>query len=159
MLNIFKKIIVIVLMLSVSACGSYLKKQNEHQTEQGGAADGFSQQIKPADTTSAAVLALIKKARTDAMAGEMDKAMLRLERAVRIEPANAAVWHYMAKLFLQQENYKQAAGYAARSSSLARSNRTLIIDNWRIIAHARYRQGNLKAAQKAQNKINTLQQQ
>ncbi len=159
MLNIFKKIIVIVLMLSVSACGSYLKKQSEDQTEQGAADDGFSQQIKPADTTSIAVLALIKKARTDAMAGKMDKAMLRLERAVRIEPANAAVWHYMAKLFLQQENYKQAAGYAAKSSSLARSNKTLIIDNWRIIAHARYRQGDLKAARKAQDKINTLQQQ
>ncbi len=159
MLNILKNILVILIMLSISACGSYLKKTAEQPTEQGGSTGVFSQQIKPADTTSAAVLALIKKARSDAMAGKMDKAMLRLERAVRIEPANAAVWHYMAKLFLQQENYKQAAGYAAKSSSLARSNRTLIIDNWRIIAHARYRQGNLKAAQKAQDKINTLQQQ
>ena len=159
MLNILKNSLVVLVMLSISACGSYLKKQDEHQSEQDGTADGFSQQIKPAKTTSAAVLALIKKARSDAMDGNMDKAMLRLERAVRIEPANAVVWHYMAKLFLQQENYRQAAGYAAKSSSLARGNKNLVIDNWRIIAHARYRQGHLKAAQKAQDKINTLQQQ
>ncbi len=159
MLNIFRKAIVILLMLSVSACGSYLKKQDQQQSEQADSTDDFSQQIKPAETTSAAVLALIKKARADAMAGNLDKAMLRLERAVRIEPANATVWHYMAKLFLQQENYKQAAGYAAKSSSLARGNRSLVIDNWRIIAHARYRQGNIKAARKAQERINKLQQQ
>ena len=159
MLNIFRKAIVILLMLSVSACGSYFKKQNQQQSEQADSTDNFSQQIKPAETTSAAVLALIKKARADAMAGNLNKAMLRLERAVRIEPANATVWHYMAKLFLQQENYKQAAGYAAKSSSLARGNRSLVIDNWRIIAHARYRQGNIKAARKAQERINKLQQQ
>ncbi|VAW91539.1 hypothetical protein MNBD_GAMMA23-1041 [hydrothermal vent metagenome] len=158
MLNILKKAVVVLFILSVSACGSYLKKKDEHPSEQGGFSDDFSQQIKPAGTTSAAVLALIKKARTDAMAGNLEKAMLRLERAVRIEPTNAEVWHYMAKLFLQQENFKQAAGYAAKSSSLARSNRILIIDNWRIIAHARYRQGNVKGAQKAQDKINKLQQ-
>ncbi len=164
MLNIFRKAIVILLMMSVSACGSYLKKQGQQQSEQADSTDDFSQQIKPAAKTSAAVLALIKKARVDAMAGNLDKAMLRLERAVRIEPANATVWHYMAKLFLQQENYKQAAGYAAKSNSLApnsntNGNKSLIIDNWRIIAHARYQQGNIKAAQKAQERINKLQQQ
>ena len=164
MLSIVKKIIIISLMAGLSACGSYLKKQDEHPAGQGGSASDFSQQIKPASTTSVAVMALIKKARVDAMAGNIDKAMLRLERAVRIEPANATVWHYMAKLFLQQENYKQAAGYAAKSSSLASrrhtsNNRSLTIDNWRIIAHARYRQGNVKGAQKAQDRINKLQQQ
>ncbi len=159
MLNCLKTIFLILIITSLSACGSYLKKQDKTDKIQPGTQGDFGQQIKPASTTPAAVLALIRKARADAMAGHIDKAMLRLERAARIEPANATVWHYMAKLFLQKENFKQAAGYAAKSSSLAQHNKALVIDNWRIIAHARYRQGNIKGAQKAQDKINRLQQQ
>jgi len=162
MLRCGKKVIVISLMVNLLACGSYLKKQDDSDgkgvdSTQGSNQD-FSRQIKPIKTTSSAVLALIKKARVDAIAGHIEKAMLRLERAARIEPTNATVWHYMAKLFLQQENYKQASGYAAKSNSLATGSKNLTIDNWRIIAHARYRQGNTKDAQQAQDRINKLQQ-
>jgi len=156
--KIFKIVFVFACVIGLTACGSYLKKQDAVVVEQ---AD-FSQQIKPTNTTSSAVLALIKKARVDAIAGNINKAMLRLERAIRIEPRNATVWHYMAKLFLQQENYTQASGYAAKSNSLAAGkqiNKNLKIDNWRIIAHARFREGNIKGAQKAQDKVNKLQQQ
>ena len=144
----------VLMLANLVACSSQLKQSNNNTNTD----DGFSQQIKPQQNTSAAVLALIKKARANAINGDMDSAMLRLERAVRIEPANATVWHYMAKLFLQQENYKQAAGYAAKSINLARNNQPLIIDNWRVIAHARYRLGNTKGAHRAQEKINKLQQ-
>lgn len=153
-INYFKLFFAFIIMAGLTACGSYLKESAEHAKVN----DGFSQQIKPQQSTSAAVLALIKKARANAIKGDIDKAMLRLERAVRIEPSNATVWHYMAKLFLQQENYKQAAGYAAKSISLASDNKPLIIDNWRIVAHARYRLGNTKGAQQAQDSINKLQQ-
>lgn len=154
MTSVLKITSIIILMSGLSACGSYLKTADETPDTQ----DDFSQQIQPDSSTSSAVLALIKKARVNAINGEFDKAISGLERALRIEPANATVWHYMAKLFLQQENYKQAAGYAAKSTSLARSNKRLIIDNWRIIAHARYRLGDIKGAKKAQDTINKLQQ-
>lgn len=156
MTYVFKAIPLVILLASLSGCSSYLKKQDNQQTSDEPA--NFSRKIKPDSNSSPAVLALIKKARVNAMNGELDKAMLRLERALRIEPSNATVWHYMAKLYLQQENYKQAAGYAAKSTSLAGKNKQLVIDNWRIIAHARYRMGNIRAAQKAQDKINQLQQ-
>jgi len=149
--NVFKFLLVIVLFASLNGCSVQTKKSDDITAT-------FSRQIKPAESTSPAVLALIKKARVNAMNGELDKAMLRLERAVRIEPANAVIWHYMAKLFLQQENYKQAAGYASRSNSMARADKSLVIDNWRIIAHARFRLGNRKGALKAQDRINKLQQ-
>ena len=145
---------IIFVIAGLSGCSSYLKSSEDTQNLD----DDFSQQIKPDNSSSPAVLALIKKARINAINGELDKAILRLERAIRIEPSNSAVWHYMAKLFLQQENYKQAAGYAAKSSSLARENKKLIIDNWRIIAHARFRLGNKKGAQEAQDTVNKLQQ-
>jgi len=145
---------IIILSLALSGCGSYLKSSSEKVDSQ----DDFSTQIQPDSSSSPAVLSLIKKARVNAINGELDKATLRLERAIRIEPANPTVWHYMAKLFLQQENYKQAAGYAAKSTNLARDNIKLVIDNWRIIAHARFRLGNKKGAQQAQDTINKLQQ-
>ena len=148
-----KQYLIVLLFINLTACGSYLKQNDTALPD-----DGFSQQIKPQQNTSSAVLALIKKARANAIAGDIDTAMIRLERAVRIEPSNSTVWHYMAKLFLQKENYKQAAGYAAKSINLAANNKPLIIDNWRIIAHARYRLGNTKGAHSAQEKINKLQQ-
>lgn len=145
---------ILLLVVGLPACGSYIKTPDNKINEK----DDFSQQIQPDNSTSPAVLNLIKKARVNALNGDLEKATLRLERAIRIEPANATVWHYMAKLFLQQENYKQAAGYAAKSTSLARENKNLIIDNWRVIAHARYRLGNISGAKKAQDTINKLQQ-
>lgn len=148
-----KNIIIIFLFSALTACGSYLKSDKTDKPD-----DGFSQQIKPEPTTSAAVMSLIKKARTDAINGNIDKAMLRLERAVRIEPNNATVWHYMAKLYLQQENFKQASGYASKSISLANANQNLVIDNWRVIAHAKYRMGDTAGAKKAQQAINQLQE-
>lgn len=154
MIYVLKITSVILLATVLSACSSYLKSKDVDPDIE----DDFSKQIQPDNSTSPAVLALIKKARVNAINGELDKATSRLERAVRIEPTNATVWHYMAKLFLQQENYKQAAGYAAKSTSLARKNEKLIIDNWRIIAHARYRLGNIKGAKSAQDTINKLQQ-
>jgi len=157
MIVLIRNFVVMFLLLSIVSCGSYLKKEDT-DTEQTENENNFTKKIKPAESSSPAVLALIKKARINALNGELDKAMLRLERAVRIEPANSTVWHYMAKLFLQQENYKQAAGYAAKSTSLAKGNKDLIIDNWRVIAHARYRMGNTKGAQQAQDIINKLQQ-
>lgn len=154
MIYVLKITSVILLATVLSACSSYLKSKDVEPDIE----DDFSKQIQPDNSTSPAVLALIKKARVNAINGELDKATSRLERAVRIEPTNATVWHYMAKLFLQQENYKQAAGYAAKSTSLSRKNKKLIIDNWRIIAHSRYRLGNIKGAKSAQDTINKLQQ-
>lgn len=154
MISFIKVTSIIILTVGLSACGSYLKTADDKADTQ----DEFSSQIQPDSSTSPAVLALIKKARANALAGEMDKSISDLERALRIEPANATVWHYMAKLFLQQENYNQAAGYAAKSTSLARANKKLIIDNWRVIAHARYRLGDIQGAKKAQDMINKLQQ-
>jgi len=91
----YKIFLVILFSVLLSACGSYLKDDKAEEAPD----DGFSQQIKPEPSTSAAVMSLIKQARTDAINGNIDKAMLRLERAVRIEPSNATVWHYMAKLY------------------------------------------------------------
>lgn len=109
-------------------------------------------QIRPAPETSKAALALLDKARAAAQEGDLPVAEAQLERALRIEPQNAVLWHYMAKLRLHQGQLSQAAGLAAKSNSLDRGNAQLQADNWRIIAHARYQKGDKTGAREAQQR-------
>jgi predicted Zn-dependent protease len=100
---------------------------------------------------------LLDKARDAARQGDLDMAEAQLERALRIEPRNAILWHYMAKLRLHQGRLDQAAGLAAKSNSLdQQQNTTLQADNWRIIAHARYRHGDVAGARAAQQHADDL---
>jgi Tfp pilus assembly protein PilF len=113
-------------------------------------------QIRPAPETSKAALALLDKARSAAQEGNLTVAEAQLERALRIEPQNAVLWHYMAKLRLHQGQLSQAAGLAAKSNSLDRGNLQLQADNWRIIAQARYQNGDKVGAQQAQRRAEEL---
>jgi Tfp pilus assembly protein PilF len=113
-------------------------------------------QIRPAPETSKAALALLGKARVAAQEGDLTVAEAQLERALRIEPQNAVLWHYMAKLRLHQGQLSQAAGLAAKSNSLDHGNAQLKADNWRIIAHARYQKGNKAGAREAQQRAEEL---
>lgn len=110
------------------------------------------QTVLPDRKTSDAVLSLLDKARQATRAGDYQRAEVLLERTVRIEPKNATLWHYIAKLRLAQSRYRDATGLAQKSNNLARSNNKLIADNWRIIAHARYQSGDIAGAEQAQEK-------
>ena len=113
-------------------------------------------QIRPSPQTSKAALALLAKARQAANEGQLSVAEAQLERALRIEPQNAVLWHYMAKLRLHQGQLSQAAGLAAKSNSLDQGDPQLQADNWRIIAHARYQKGDKPGAQDAQRRAEKL---
>lgn len=116
------------------------------------------QQIRPDSSTSAAIIRLIENARQASKQGHMSQAESFLERAIRIEPKNPLLWHYLAKLHLYQGHYQRAEGLASKSSSLtqAANNDRLRADNWRIIAHARQFQGDTAGAQQAQSKASAL---
>ena len=113
-------------------------------------------QIRPSPQTSKAALALLAKARQAANEGQLSVAEAQLERALRIEPQNAVLWHYMAKLRLHQGQLSQAAGLAAKSNSLDQGDAQLQADNWRIIAHARYQKGDKSGAEEAQRRAEQL---
>ncbi len=115
-------------------------------------------QIRPSPQTSKAALALLAKARQAANEGQLSVAEAQLERALRIEPQNAVLWHYMAKLRLHQGQFSQAAGLAAKSNSLDQADPRLQADNWRIIAHARYQKGDEAGAEAAQRQAEQLMQ-
>ena len=99
-----------------------------------------------------AVTALADAARVDAANGKLDAAVASLERALRIEPRNPTLWHELAKLRLEQGQYQQAEGLAAKSNGWAGGNKALRAGNWRIIGQARLKRGDYPGAQSAFDK-------
>lgn len=59
-----------------------------------------------------------------------------LERALRISPKSALVWHRMSLLKLEQNKNNQAIQFASKSNTLARSDNGLRRRNWSVIAEA-----------------------
>ncbi len=107
-------------------------------------------------SANSAVVSLVSTARADVAGGKLDAAAASLERALRIEPNNPALWQELAKLRLQQGQYQQAEGLAARSNGWAGNNRSLRADNWRIIGQARLKRGDYPGAQAAFDKAAEL---
>jgi len=114
------------------------------------------QTVLPDKNTSSAVISLIEKARDATQQGDYQRAEVLLERTVHIEPKNASLWHYLAKLRLHQSRFQDAVGLAQKSSYLAGSNNKLKADNWRIIAHSRQQMGDQEGAMQAQDKAKQL---
>ena len=104
---------------------------------------------------NSAVVALMDTARADIANGKLDAAVASLERALRIEPHNALLWQELSRLRLQQGQYIQAEGLAARSNGWAGSNKALRAENWRIIGEARLKRGDHQGAQAAFDKAAT----
>jgi predicted negative regulator of RcsB-dependent stress response len=102
---------------------------------------------QPSDNT--AVMALLNNAKNQSAVGRMDEASANLERALRIEPRNPVLWHELARVRLEQGLYRQAENMAAKSNVLARANRYLQAENWRIIGEARSRRGDPQGAREA----------
>lgn len=112
----------------------------------------------PPASGNRAVMALLDRAQTDADAGRPDAASATLERALRIEPRNARLWHELAQLRLAQGQYAQAISLAQKSNSFAGAQRQLQALNWRVIGQARIAQGNPDAGQRALSRAAALEQ-
>lgn len=104
---------------------------------------------QPVVSGNKAVIALLDRSRLDSGAGQREAAGASLERALRIEPRNAWLWHELAQLRLAQGQYGQAIAIAQKSISFAGRERRLQALNWRVIGNARVAQGNPSAAEQA----------
>jgi tetratricopeptide (TPR) repeat protein len=121
------------------------------------AATGEAPGSEPAPPSSTpAVVALLQSSRQQARAGQPARAAALLERALRIEPRNAALWHNLAAVRLSQQRYSQAESLALRSNSLAGADRKLQADNWRVIAAARGGRGDQAGARRAEDRAARL---
>ncbi|HZM37209.1 MAG TPA: tetratricopeptide repeat protein [Burkholderiales bacterium] len=80
-------------------------------------------------------------ARADMDANRLGSAAATIERALRLEPRNARLWHELARVRLRQGEYAQAESTAARSNTWAGSDSELRAANQSIIEQARSARG------------------
>lgn len=105
---------------------------------------------------STVVVALLDNAQRAVNAGNHESAAATLERAIRLQPKNALLWHRLGKLRLQQDNWQQAIALARKSNSLAAGEHILQASNWRIIAKAKQGTGDNKGAKEAYDMAESL---
>ncbi len=80
---------------------------------------------------------LLAQAQLAAQAGELNRAIALVERAVRIEPRNPYLWHRLAQLQLRAGNRTKAAQFARRSEQFGDQDPQLRRANRHIIETAR----------------------
>ena len=98
------------------------------------------------------VAALLEEASRQEAANDLTAAVGSVERALRIEPRNAHVWHRLASLRMQQGRHAMAVELAAKSNSLAGGDAELVRHNWRLMARSYRAAGDSDSAKAAERK-------
>jgi Tfp pilus assembly protein PilF len=96
--------------------------------------------------------ALARQAEQQRQAGDFAGSAASLERALRIAPREGYLWNRLARVRLEQGQAVQAGNLAARSNDLLGDLPELKQDNWRIIAEARRRAGDMTGASQAEQR-------
>jgi tetratricopeptide (TPR) repeat protein len=115
--------------------------------------------FEPIETTGTlppAVDALVLAADKSSKTGDIDSADALIERAVRIEPRNAALFYKLAVLRLKQSKPKLAEDLAQKSALLAATDNVLKKNCWLLIAHARELQQDFTGAKEARAKADSF---
>ena len=112
--------------------------------------------VMTAATQPPAVVALLQQAEKQANAGDLESAAASLERAIRIDPRNAVLWHHLATVRLSQGEPLQAEQLANKSNSLAPGNYAQQSRNWLLIAQARRQLNNPSGAAAAERRAREL---
>ena len=104
-----------------------------------------------------AVAVLVERAEDQRRAGDLDAAAASLERALRIAPDDALLWHRLAALRSAQQRHQAVVQLAAKSNALADpADRDLLGRNWRLIAKARHAIGDSDGARAAERHARDL---
>jgi Tfp pilus assembly protein PilF len=106
----------------------------------------------PAPQEGKAAGALLASARQQVRAGDFSQAEIILERALRVEPRNARLWHEMAQVKYAQQNYSQAVQFCIKSNSLAGKDYNLTQQNWLLMEKAYINLGEPEKARQARVK-------
>lgn len=92
-------------------------------------------------TATAGVSLLLDDAAKAVAQGHYEAAASALERALRIQPQNAEIWHLLGQVRLHQGRYEEAEAMGEKSSALAGSNPALQERNAYLIRVARELRG------------------
>ncbi len=82
---------------------------------------------------SEAVVALMEKAQKQSLSGDNSAAVATIERALRIEPTNPALWYNLALVKYKQGNCNSAINMARKSNRYAGKGHQLIGKNNQLI--------------------------
>jgi tetratricopeptide (TPR) repeat protein len=139
--------------VGVATTGQPFEPQRIELDEGGGEDESVAAR---SEHTNPAVLALLDDAGRYANDGQLDQAAAALERALRIDPRNAGIWHDLGELRYHQGDDRQAEALASRSSSLAGADNNLRRRNWRLIEKARRLRGDSAGAAQAAARAEAL---
>lgn len=104
-----------------------------------------------------AVSALLAQAGREVQEGDLEGAAATLERALRIAPADAALWHDLGEIRFHQGSFQQAEAMALRAEGLAVDDPPLRSASWKLVSRARRAAGNRAGAEQAADRARTLQ--
>ncbi|MBU0909863.1 MAG: tetratricopeptide repeat protein [Proteobacteria bacterium] len=99
---------------------------------------------------------LLASAHQSVQAGQFDRAEVTLERALRVEPRNARLWHEMALVKYGQEDYGQAVQFCLKANSLAGRDSALVRQNWQLMSRAYDKMGKMDKAEQARMKAEAV---
>jgi tetratricopeptide (TPR) repeat protein len=163
------------LAIGLAACGSVPRSDRPAQVEQRGqqapetasassaSVPQIAAYIPPASPQIArpqparAVQVLQERAADQQRQGDYAAATVSLERALRIAPDDAVLWHRLADVRRAQQRYDLVAQLAAKSNSLAAASDTALQRaNWSLIAEARQALGDSAGAREARLRADTF---
>ena len=111
---------------------------------------GHESVVVPKEGKAAATL--LAGARQKLQAGQFSQAEMMLERALRLEPRNARLWHEMAQVKYGEKDYGQVVQFCIKSKSLAGKDYDLIRQNWLLMEKAYLQLGETEKAKQARSK-------
>lgn len=104
-----------------------------------------------------AVAVLTRRAEDQRKSGDLDGATVSLERALRIAPEDAVLWHQLAAVRMAQGQYDRVVQLAAKSNALASAgDGSLRSSNWQLIAQARRALGDVSGARDAESRAGSI---
>ncbi|MFA5982416.1 MAG: tetratricopeptide repeat protein [Methylococcaceae bacterium] len=111
---------------------------------------------KPLTPFSPAIGSLLASAETSSQSGSLDTAAASIERAIRIEPRNAALLYKLAEIRIKQNKPRIAEDLTQKALLLAAKDNRLKKQCWLLIGNARVMQNNVAGAKAARAKANSL---
>ena len=115
-----------------------------------------SHQATTAVTGMGAVDKLIEKGDAQRRQGEYQQAAATLERALRLSPGSGAAYLALARVRLDQKQYREAQDLAEKSLSLSGESRYAQREAWLVIGKARRNLGDPQGARQAEVRASSL---
>lgn len=152
------RVVLVAVVLQLAGCAVVEREPAEPEATPSGEPPETVPDAPRAPSTEAAVRDLMADAGDASEEGDHERAGALLERALRIQPDNAVLWHNLAIVRYRQDDFEQAESMALRSVSHVGGNTELERRNWKIIAVSRHLRGDDEGAEEARQRAQGLQE-